>query len=137
MLENFWEKIRGTRAGSEESDALQLINDTESFTVLITTVSGYYRARQRSIFMVHYKEPKEGTDYLVRFVVDRKYAVEYYIDSDPRMGGFFGGVRLAIGPEYVNPIVFWSDEADRRFYKAATKEAIQKNLALLDEFFRK
>lgn len=137
MLENFWEKIRGSRADSEESEARQLINDTESFGVLILTVSEYYRARRRSIFMVHYQEPTEGAAYLVRFVVDRKYAVEYYIDSDPRMGGFFGGVRLGIGPEYVNPIVFWSDEADRRFYNAATIEAIQKNLALLDEFFRK
>jgi hypothetical protein len=137
MFENFWEKIRGSRAESEEPKALQLINDTESFTVLILTVSEYYRARHRAIFMVHYQEPKEGAAYLVRFVVDRKYAIEYYIDSDPRMGGFFGGVRLAIGPEYVSPIVFWSDEADRRFYKAATTEAIQKNLALLDEFLRK
>jgi hypothetical protein len=131
----FWKNIRASHPESEERDAVQLINDAESFTLLILTVSDYYRARQRSIFMVHYQEPNEGGAYLVRFIVDRKHAVEYYIDSDPRMGGLFGGVRLGIGPEYVNPIVFWSNEADGRFYCAATTEAIQKNLALLDEFF--
>jgi hypothetical protein len=131
----FWKNIRASRPESEERDAAQLIHDAESFKLLILTVSEYYRARQRSIFMVHYQEPKEGGTYLVRFIVDRKHAVEYYIDSDPRMGGLFGGVRLGIGPEYVNPIVFWSNEAGGRFYCVATTAAIQKNLALLDEFF--
>jgi hypothetical protein len=116
---------------------LQLNNDLESFSLLITTIGSYYHTRRRPLQVFFHQEPKGQDRYFIRFLIDRKHVVEYSIEYEAKVRGNIGGLRLGIGPEYFPPIVFWSEMESRRFSMAATTEAICDNLALLDEFLER
>jgi hypothetical protein len=113
---------------------MQLNNDLDSFSLLITTISSYYHTRRRPLQVFFYQQPEGQDRYCIRFLIDRKHVVEYGIEYEPKVRGNIGELRLGIGPEYFSPIAFWSEAQSRRFSLAATTDAICNNLALLDEF---
>lgn len=116
---------------------MQLKNNASSAEALFNSVSTFYFDGGRKCVIFENTLPNESveTDYFVRFLLDRKYVVEYRIASD--RGRFLSVVSLAIGPEYFSPGDFWDYENAQRFDLEASTDAIPYNLKLLDEFLVK
>ena len=77
-------------------------------------------------------EDKEWDAFDLHFLLDRKHVIKYGICGNRH--SYTGGVGLAIGPHYFAPSDFWSYENSQRFKMAATTDAVEHNLRLLDEF---
>jgi len=71
--------------------------------------------------------------FFVCYLINRKHAIKYEFFFDRNL--FIGSLTLAIGPHYFGSSAFWSYENSTRFSINATTEAVEKNLALLDEFW--
>jgi hypothetical protein len=114
---------------------MQLSDDLSGRNLLIHTVIQYYRSNgARPVRKFSETEDKEWAHFYAHFLVDRKYVIRYGIGAD--RGDLRGGVELAIGPHYFGPADFWSYENSERFTLEASTEGIERNLALLDEFWR-
>lgn len=114
---------------------VQLRNEMESFDALFNAVSLFYeRQGKRKIVIFEEKYPDGDIEsgYFVRYLLDRKYVVEYRIVSDRNF--LLSVLSLAIGPHYFSPGDFWDYENSQRFRLEASTEAIAQNLLLLDEF---
>jgi hypothetical protein len=113
---------------------VQLKNDIDGRNLLDQTIYSYYKKngeRHASLFL--YSEDKDWNCIYSHFLIDRKHVIRYGIAQDRVL--FVGGVSLAIGPHYFTAADFWSYENLERFTMEATTEGVEKNLALLDEFF--
>lgn len=112
---------------------MQLSSDYAGFELLFNTVRLYYsNTGNRQLNIFSQELPDANGRYQIRFLVDRKYVVQYSIGED--RGYFLGGLALAIGPQYFGPADFWSYENSERFAMGATTDCITQNLSLLDEF---
>lgn len=113
---------------------MQLKNDPESRNLLDDTICEYYAKNGNRIAyrFLHSKDPGWGWAYS-HFLVGRTHIIRYGVGEDRNQ--WVGGVELAIGPHYFGPGEFWSSENFWRFTNEATTGGVQKNLALLDEFW--
>lgn len=112
-----------------------LKNDDHSFGLLFNTIGNYYEKNgNRVVKRFENEKPSSDVDtgYFVRFLLERKYVVEYRIVQD--RGIFLSVPSLAIGPHYFMPSDFWDYQNFERFKLEASTEAIEHNLKLLDEF---
>lgn len=114
---------------------MQLSNDIESRNLLETTILNFYKKNGgRSIVNFLRSENKDWGFLYSHFLVNRIYVIRYGIGSD--RGICVGGLELAIGPHYFGPADFWSYTDSERFTLEASTEAVERNLKLLDEFWR-
>jgi hypothetical protein len=101
---------------------------------LFNAISSYYAERRR-VFTIFDNASMSGeppTGYYVRFLLERKFVVEYKFESD--RDTLVGTVSLGIGPAYFMPADFWNYENSQRFSLDESTEAIRHNLGVLDEF---
>jgi len=112
-----------------------LKNDEKSFDLLFNTVGDYYEKNgNRTVYRFEKSKPITGleADYFVRFLLEKKYVIEYRITQD--RGLFIAIPSLAIGPHYFSPGEFWDYKNAGRFTLEASTEGVEQNLKLLDEF---
>ena len=112
---------------------MQLKNDIESKNLLDKTILDFFgRQKGRIVRNFMRQEEDEGAVYCSYFLIDRRHVIRYSIGRD--RGYWLGALELAIGPHYFGVADFWSYEASEQFSLEATTTAVEKNLALLDEF---
>lgn len=113
---------------------VQLKNDESSRFLLINCIENYYQTRGRFCSMVG-GDCIESERFSMVFLIDRKHVFRYLIPIDVR--NYFASLEIGIGPVFVSPFSV-TDYADaQRFKKDATTEAVEQNLALLDELLAK
>lgn len=110
-----------------------LNNDFDGFKNLYDSVNSYYKKTgNRHVSIFSDKPPSGDEPYYVRFLVDRKYVVQYAILRD--RGVSLSSLTMAIGPHFFAPADFWSFDNGARFKMDASTDAVAHNLALFDEF---
>lgn len=113
---------------------MQLKNDQQSKNLLDDAISNYYQRRgNRSVRNFLHAADPDGEAYYSYFLIERKNIIRYSIGID--RGMWLGALEMAIGPHYFGADAFWSYENYKRFSIDSTTEAVEKNLALLDEFW--
>lgn len=114
-----------------------LNNDNQSVDMLFNTIMNFYRTNgNREVLIFESSEIRDNYEigYFVRFLLEKKYVIEYKISSD--RGYLLSILSLAIGPHFFTPGEFWDYKNSQRFMLEASTEAIELNLSLLDEFLR-
>lgn len=112
---------------------MQIKNDIEGWNLLQSTINQYFkRDEKRTISYFLETKNEEWGFFYQHFLLDRKHIFRYGIGQDRET--WIGGLELAIGPHYFGPADFWSSAASERFQMAASTEAVEHNLRLLNEF---
>ena len=91
---------------------------------------GYYLARNRERHSLGGEEKDGG--YSSYLLIDRKHVIEYFIATDRR--NFHSGISLGIGPRYINMELLVNEESAEKFSWDNTTDALEQNLALLDDY---
>lgn len=115
-------------------------NNEESKNALILTIEDYYRQQgrvcfRRSEIMIHATIIDGKTcdeSYSVKYIIDRKRSIRYFIPIDTR--NFYAMLCLGVGPEYEDMRSLVSESNQKKFSMESTKEAIENNLSMLDEY---
>lgn len=114
---------------------MRLKNDPSGIDDLVDFLRNYYEGRGREIRYLSSgtvgRGGDEGDYYYVSCLLDRKHVIKYSIPTAIRT---FAGLWVGIGPEYV-PIEWVVNQVSaKRFNGDSTSEAVEQNLALLDEY---
>lgn len=129
------------RAYMEHCLALtSLKHDEESRNALTLTIERYYSRRKRVCYrrsgveihtsVIDGQTLEDG--YSVKYIIDRKYFFRYFIPIDTR--NFFAYLSFGIGPEYESMRSLVSESNQSKFSMESTTEAVESNLAMLDEY---
>jgi hypothetical protein len=112
---------------------VQLKNDLQSQILLNEVIESFFQKNGNRNDRNFLSTTDEDGTYYTHHLIDRRHVIRYSIGTD--RGSWLGALEIAIGPHYFGPAAFWSYENFERFSIEATTEAVEKNLALLDEFW--
>jgi hypothetical protein len=119
---------------------MELKNNQDSFYALNACVDKYYQERGypclpyggTKIQKIYIDGKEYEEEYQQVYFVARKHFIQYSIAIDTR--NFYSMLSLAVGPHFVNMRWLVTEENESKFSMDSTTEAVEHNLAMLDEY---
>ncbi len=98
---------------------------------LFETLTNYYKNRN-FVILENSVNPEWG-GFKIVYLLDRKYVIRYEVFKD-RGSEILGSLSMAIGPYFLSPSEFWSEEMGSKFHIQFDAFFIKINLDLLERY---
>lgn len=99
--------------------------------VLFETLKNYYKNRN-FVILENWADP-DWNGFKIVYLLDRKYVIRYEVFKE-RGSEILGSLSMAIGPYFLSPSQFWSEEMGSKFQIQFDTFFIKINLDLLERY---